>query len=120
VASLIISTFNGFKDFQTAKQACSFAGICPSPYQSGTSVKGKGSISKRGSPFARKILYMGALSATKYNPLIKKQYQRLLENGKCKMIAIIAAANKLLRQTFGVLKSKKAYDESYICIHNLS
>ncbi len=120
VASLIISTFNSFQDFQTAKQACSFAGICPSPYQSGTSVRGKGSISKRGSPFARKILYMGALSATKYNPLIKKQYQRLVENGKPKMQAIVAAANKLLRQTFGVLKSKKAYDESYICIRNLN
>ena len=86
VASLIISTFNSFQDFQTAKQACSFAGISPSPYQSGTSVKGKGRISKRGSSFARKILYMGALSATKYNLLIKQQYQRLLENGKCKLL----------------------------------
>ncbi len=36
------------------------------------------------------------------------------------MQAIIAAANKLLRQTFGVLKSKKAYDENYICVRKLS
>jgi len=113
VSAMIIAVFHKFENFQNAKQACSFTGIAPSPYESGTSVKGRGSISKRGNPFARQMLFMGALVATIHNPLIRQQYHRLLENGKSKMVAIIAAANKLLRQAFGVLKSGKPFDVNY-------
>lgn len=119
VSAMIIAVFNGFKNFASAKQACSFAGIAPSPYESGTSVKGRGSISKRGNTFARKMLYMGALSASIFNPLIKQQYQRLLKNGKSKMVAMIAAANKLLRQAFGVIKSGKEFDINYVRNSNI-
>jgi len=45
--------------------------------------------------------------------MIREQYQRLLSNGKSKMVAMIAAANKLLRQAFGVLKSGKPFDTNY-------
>jgi transposase len=113
VSAMIIAVFNGFKNFSNAEQACSFIGIAPSPYQSGSSIFGHGSISKKGNTFARKMLFMGALSAMTYNPLIKQQYQRLIQNGKCKMVALIAIANKLLRQAFGVLKSGIAFDENY-------
>jgi len=113
-SSMIIAIFDSFKAFENPKQACNFAGIAPSPYQSGTSVKGRGRISKRGNPLARKILYMGALSATIHNPMIRSQYKRLIENGKPKMLAMIAAANKLLRQAFGVLKSGIPFDKEYM------
>jgi len=113
-SSMIIAIFDSFKAFENPKQACSFAGIAPNPYQSGTSVKGRGRISKRGNPLARKILYMGALSATIHNPMIRSQYKRLIENGKPKMVAMIAAANKLLRQAFGVLKSGIPFDTEYM------
>jgi transposase len=119
VSAMIIAVFNGFENFESAKQACSFAGIAPSPYESGTSVKGRGSISKRGNIFARKMLYMGALVATIHNPLIRQQYQRLVENGKSKMVAMVAAANKLLRQAFGVLKSGKPFDLNYVKEYNM-
>ncbi len=119
VSAMIIAVFNGFENFTNAKQACSFIGIAPSPYESGTSVKGRGSISKRGNPFARQILFMGALSATIHNPLIRQKYQRLVQNGKSKMVAMVAAANKLLRQAFGVLKSGKPFNENYVRIYNI-
>ncbi len=114
LSAMILAVFHKFEHFQSAKQACSFVGIAPSPYESGTSVKGRGSISKRGNSFARQMLFMGALVATVHNPLIRQQYQRLLENGKCKMVAIIAAANKLLRQAFGVLKSGKPFEIEHV------
>jgi transposase len=119
VSAMIIATFNTFENFQSSKQASSFIGIATSPYESGTSVKGRGSISKRGSPFARQILYMGGLVAAIHNPLIKQQYQRLLLNGKPKMVAIVAAANKLLRIAFGVLKSGKPFDVNYVKVYNI-
>lgn len=110
VSAMIIAVFHGFKNFESAKQACSFTGIAPSPYESGTSIKGRGSISKRGNTFARKILYKGTLVATIHNPLIRQQYQRLLERGKSKMAAMVVAANKLRRQDFGVFKSRKTFN----------
>jgi len=113
-SAMIIAVFDSFKTFQNAKQVCSFAGIAPNPYQSGTSVRGRGRISKRGNPLARKIIYMGALSATTHNPLVRAQYQRLVENGKPKMLAMVAAANKLLRIAFGVLKSGITFDAKYM------
>jgi len=119
VSAMIIAVFNGFENFASAKQACSFVGIAPAPYESGTSVKGRGSISKRGNTFARKMLYMGALTATIYNPLIRQQYQRLVEGGKSKMVAMVAAANKLLRQAFGVLKSGKPFNANYAKAYNI-
>jgi len=114
VIAIIISIFNSFDNFDNAKKACSFIGIAPSPYQSGASVKKQASISKQGNSFARKILYMATLSATQHNFLIKQKYQRLLKLGKPKKVALIAAANKLLRQAYGILKSGIPFDENYI------
>jgi len=115
-SGVIIGIYNAFNTFDNAKQACAFAGICPSPYESGTSVKGSGRISKRGNTLARKTLYMAALSAVQYNPFAKQQYERLVNNGKSKKQALIAAANKILRQAFAILKSKKPFERNYMLL----
>jgi len=113
-SAMIISVFDSFKSFDNAKQAASFAGIAPVPYESGTSVKRRGSISKQGSPLARKFLFMATLSGMQFNELLKVQYTRLLEKGKSKKQAIVAVAHKLLRIAFGVLKHNKPFTPNYI------
>lgn len=112
--AMIISVFDSFKNFDNAKQASSFVGIAPAPYESGTSVKKRGSISKQGSPLARKLLYMATLSGMQFNELLKTQYTRLLKNGKSKKQAMIAVAHKLLRIAFGVLKNNEPFCVNYI------
>jgi len=114
VSGSIISIFNAFKEFDSAKRACSFIGIAPAPYESGSSVKRRGSISKRGNPLIRKILYMATLSAIKHNKTVKEFYERLLQKGKTKMVALIAAMNKLLRIIFAVVKHKREFCENYV------
>jgi transposase len=44
----------------------------------------------------RQALYMAALSASRYNPILKEFYQRLQANGKPKKLALIAVMRKLL------------------------
>lgn len=44
----------------------------------------------------RGVLYMGALVAKQYNPVIKRYYERLLERGKSKKVALVACMRKLL------------------------
>ena len=98
--------------FSNAKQVTSFAGIHPKISQSGTSIN-KTSLSKVGSSRLRKSLYMPALVATKHNSLLAKYYQKLLQNGKPKKVALCAVMRKLLVLCYGVLKSEKEFDLQY-------
>jgi transposase len=56
---------------------------------------------------------MPALVAVRHNPTLKAFYERLVNNGKAKKVAIIAVMRKLLVLAYGVLKSEKAFDVNY-------
>lgn len=113
VSSLVIGFFGRFENFQTAKQVSCFIGLNPSLKQSGDSVKGRGIIAKKGNSYMRKIFFMAALSASKYNRSCRELYERLLARGKNKRVALVAVANKLVRQIFAVVKYGRIYDENY-------
>lgn len=115
-ASALIALCGSFESFETAAQVVAFAGLNPSPYQSGTSVRGRGGISKRGHGTLRRLLYMGALTAMRFNPHCKALYDRLIAKGKSKKVARVAVAHKLLRIAFGVVKGGKPFDPSYVKI----
>lgn len=63
--TLLVIT-NGFTKFDSSKQLASYTGICPRIYQSGTSVKGKGHITKMGNNRLRSMLYVASWSAVQY------------------------------------------------------
>lgn len=113
LAALIIGYFGKFENFNNAKQVASFIGLNPSPVQSGISIKGRGAISKKGNRYIRKMFYMAALSASKYNKACNSLYERLLAKGKSKKLALIAVANKLIRQIFAIVKYGSVYDPNY-------
>jgi len=110
---MILGFFGKFEDFENSKQVVSYIGINPSPYQSGTSVKGSGKISKKGNKFLRTKLYMSSLSAAKSNPSCSRLRERLKEKGKSNKQIRIAVANKLVRQIFAVLKFNKDWDPCF-------
>ena len=68
---------------------------------------------KLGHKRLRKSLYMPALVAIRHNPVLKAVYERLVNNGKPKKVAIIAVMRKLLILSYGVLKSEKPFDINY-------
>jgi transposase len=113
IAPAMIGYFGRMEEFDTAKQLVSFLGINPSPKISGTSVRGRGMISRKGNRYLRKLLYMSALSACRYNISCKTLYERLIEKGKAKKIALVAVANKLARQIFAVSKYERRYDPNF-------
>ena len=49
----------------------------------------------------------------RHNPACKQMYDRLVHNGKADKLAIIAVANKLLKQAFAVVTNKKTYQPEY-------
>jgi transposase len=95
--------------FETARQVAAFLGLVPIERQSGRSVRGRPRLSKAGNPRLRAALYMAAVVATKLNPDIRAQQQRLLARGKAKMSTLGAAMRKLVHICFGVLKSGNVY-----------
>jgi transposase len=107
-AMLLIVISGGFTKFDNARQLSSYVGISPRIFESGTSVKGKSKICKMGMSRIRAMLYVCSWSAKKYNTACKELYDRLVEKGKAKKIALIAVANKLLKQAFA-LASKNEY-----------
>ena len=98
--------------FSNAKQVTSYAGLNPKIEQSGTSVD-KSSLSKMGNKRLRKAMYMPAMVAVRYNPLMEDLYKRLLQKGKAKKVALCAVMRKLLVLSYGVLKSGVAFDPCY-------
>jgi transposase len=116
LSCIIVSMLGSFEGFERGKQITSYLGICPSPYESGVSVKRRGHILKKGNPYIRKILYICALSASRYNKTCRLLFERLVLKGKNKRLALIAVANKLIRQAFAVLKTKTLYNEDYLLV----
>ena len=66
--------------------------------------KGKSRISKQGGKYFREKLYMSTVVAIQHNDRLKLFYERLVQNGKPKKLALIAAMRKLLRIAFAVVK----------------
>jgi transposase len=58
----------------------------------------------------RQALYMATLVASRYNPLIQKHYQHLLQLGKKKKVALVACMRKLLCILNAMLRNKKVWN----------
>jgi len=57
--------------------------------------------------------YFSAMSATRYNPILKALYDRLIAVGKPKSVALCAVMRKLLVLAYGVLKSNQPFNPAY-------
>jgi len=110
---LLIVLSGGFSRFSNARQLSSYIGICPRIFESGTSVKGRSRITKMGMSRIRAMLYLCAWSAKKCNQKCKDIYDRLVANGKPKRLALIAVANKLLKQAFAIATKQTTYYPNY-------
>lgn len=101
------------KRFSCSSAAAAYAGLSPREHKSGSSVRKKTTLSKRGNPFLRKAMYFPTVTALTHNPRIKDFYERLVACGKRKMVALGAAMRKLLMIAVGVLRSGKPFDPTW-------
>lgn len=101
-----------FKLVTKQKQLASYAGYDIVFNDSGLK-RGKTSISKKGNRFLRNAVFMPALAACRYNPILKDFYQRLIAKGKNKKLALIAVARKLLLLIYTLWKNNSTFDPNY-------
>lgn len=113
-AVCVVAETNGFDLIENKNQLVSYAGYDVVERQSGTSLKGKTRISKKGNSHIRKALYFPALSASRHEPKLKNLYERIVErNPKVKMIGAVAVQRKLLVLIYTLYKTNKPYDSLY-------
>ena len=114
LATALIVATGGFTYFNNAKQLTRYLGLSPTYEQSGTSVNVRGHINRNGDSYLRSQLYIGACSALRCNKECKECFDRLRANGKPGKVAVVAVANKLVRQAFAVVTHGKKYVDGFI------
>lgn len=113
-AATVLAETNGFELIRNKRQLSSYAGFDVREKQSGTSVKGKPKISKRGNKYLRKAMYMPALAAIRHDERFKDIFARLVARHGIKMKAAVAIQRKLLELTFTIYKTNTPYQKNYL------
>ena len=112
-ARALIMATGGLDSFTHHRQLAKFVGIVPATHKSGSSVRFKGRITKKGNSELRAVLYMADRSAKRFNLACKELYDRLRAAGKGHKQAMVAVMNKLIRQIFAVVKNNTTFDNNY-------
>lgn len=112
-ATDLIAELYDLDHYTNAPAVAADAGLTPAQHSSGTSVNWQPKLSKVGKASVRAILYWPAISAMRYNPIVKDFTDRLLARGKHKKVVIVAAMRKLLHLAYGVVKHRQPFDPNY-------
>ena len=103
-AATVLAETNGFDLIRNKRQLTSYAGLDVIEKQSGTSVKGKPRISKKGNRYLRKAMHLPSLSAIRHDERFKAVFSRLVAKHGIKMKAVVAVQRKLLEMIYTITK----------------
>lgn len=112
-AIAVLAETNGFELIRNKKQLTSYAGLDIIEKQSGTSIKGKSRISKKGNRNLRKTLHFPAMTAVKMNQNHQDLYQRITAKTGIKMKGLVAVQRKLLELMYILFKNKTFYEAGF-------
>jgi transposase len=113
-AVMLIAITDGFTKFNHTKQLVAYVGLNPRIYQSGKTVNKKPRIAKMGMGEMRRLLFMCSFRAIQLNQGCKLLYERLRKAGKAAKVALIAVANKLLRQAFAIATRLQIFNAEFL------
>jgi transposase len=111
-AEMLITT-NEFENYADAKKLACHCGVVPFKKQSGTSIKGKASVSHKANKKMKRLLHLAALAAIKVKGEFKQYYERKKAEGKHVMSILNAIRNKLVLRIFACVKNKRLYEKNY-------
>lgn len=112
-AATVIGETDGFNQVKNKRQLVSYAGYDVINHESGTSIKTKTRISKRGNKNIRKAMHMPALSSIRAGGSNKELFVRLVSKSGIKMKGVVAVQRKLLVLIYTLWKNETVYDREY-------
>lgn len=107
ISQIILAEIGELERFGSAERLCSYAGLVPSLYQSGQTLR-HGRCHKQGNKFLRWAMVEAAQTAVRKDPLLKDFYSRIKKK-KGSQKAIVAVARKMLVIVYHVLKKQEVY-----------
>jgi transposase len=116
-AAVVLAELPQITEATDPRTICGWAGLVPCRHQSGqTELRAR--RSRRGNAYLRQALYMPALVAKRWNPLLKTFAQRLAARGKSTPAILGAVAHKLLRIIVGMLRTDTDFDPQRVSQKN--
>lgn len=112
-AATIIGETDGFNQVKNKRQLVSYAGYDVINHESGTSIKTKARISKRGNKNIRKAMHMPALTSIRSGGNNKDLFARLMSKSGIKMKGVVAVQRKILVLIYTLWKNETIYDPEY-------
>jgi transposase len=109
LGAVIYGELGDIKRFSRVEQLVAFTGIDPTVYESGKFRGTHAHMSKRGSPYLRRAIWLAAISARRFDPELKAYYEKKLAEGKHPNSATGAVCRKLLNRIFVILREKRPY-----------
>jgi len=109
LGAIIISEIGDIFRFDSPSKLVAFAGLDVKVNQSGEFSGTKNKISKRGSPYLRRAIWLAANRAAFCDPILSDYYQSLKSRGKHHLTAIGAVARKLCNIIFVILRENRPY-----------
>lgn len=109
-AAIILSEIGDITRFKSAKALVAYAGIDPTVKQSGQFLANNNKMSKRGSPYLRRALFLCASTCTLHESPLNDYYIKKRNEGKHHLTAVGAVTHKLTHIIYAILRDNKDYE----------
>ena len=109
LGAVILSEIGDIQRFDSPSKLVAFAGLDVKVNQSGEFTGTKNHISKRGSPYLRRAIWLAASRAAFCDPVLSEYYQSLKNRGKHHLTAVGAVARKMCNILFVILRENRPY-----------
>lgn len=109
IGAIIVSEIGDINRFERPNQLVAYAGLDITVKQSGEFSGTKNRISKRGSPYLRRAIWLAAQRAAFCDPVLSEYYQSLRARGKHHLTAVGGVARKMCNIIFVILKENRPY-----------
>lgn len=109
IGAIIVSEIGDINRFERPNQLVAYAGLDVTVKQSGEFSGTKNRISKRGSPYLRRAIWLASQRAAFCDPILSEYYQSLRARGKHHLTAVGGVARKMCNIIFVILKENRPY-----------
>jgi transposase len=115
LAFVIWTEIGDIKRFDSSKKLVAFSGLDPKIRQSGHCLNNQGKLTKRGSPYLRRALFVAANVARRFDPELNAYYEKKRSGGKRYTVAVCAVTRKLVSRIYAVWTRQTPYIKREVC-----
>jgi transposase len=110
-AAALIATVGDISRFSSPEKLVAYIGLDCRVHESGTSIKGKGYMTKRGNAYLRFVLFNAANIARQRNTQLKVYFEKKIKEGKHYFSALCAVERKLVHLIFAVWTRRTPFEK---------